>query len=228
MSSAAWDRRIARARELAHDIPEANEVLTFYSKIAAFQKNVYLRLTNGLTEVASCLSELLALVQREGPPPLVEAASRYSDRVPQGFFALVLQQPYMQYLASRSGFTASEMRGTCPFCDSKPVVAVLRGEGDGAKRSLICSLCSQEWVFRRILCPACGEEDREKLPVFSAAEFDYVRVEACDNCRMYIKAVDLTKTGFAVPVVDEIASVALDIWAEEQGYTKIEPNLLGL
>jgi formate dehydrogenase maturation protein FdhE len=32
----------------------------------------------------------------------------------------------------------------------------------------------------------------------------------------------------AVPVVDELASVPLDIWAEEQGYTKLQPNLLGM
>src|ERR1700678_2238786 len=39
----------------------------------------------------------------------------------------------------------------------------LRGEGDGGKRSLICSLCATEWQYRRIKCPNCGEEDKEKL-----------------------------------------------------------------
>jgi formate dehydrogenase maturation protein FdhE len=28
--------------------------------------------------------------------------------------------------------------------------------------------------------------------------------------------------------VDEIATVALNIWAEEHGYSKLEPNLLGM
>jgi formate dehydrogenase maturation protein FdhE len=40
--------------------------------------------------------------------------------------------------------------------------------------------------------------------------------------------VDLTRDGHAVPVVDELATVALNIWAENQGYLKLEPNLLGL
>jgi formate dehydrogenase maturation protein FdhE len=31
-----------------------------------------------------------------------------------------------------------------------------------------------------------------------------------------------------VPVVDEIATVALNIWAEEHGYAKLEANLLGM
>jgi formate dehydrogenase maturation protein FdhE len=55
-----------------------------------------------------------------------------------------------------------------------------------------------------------------------------VRVEACDACRHYLKAVDLAQTGLAVPLVDELGASALDIWARERGYTKIERNLVGL
>jgi FdhE protein len=56
----------------------------------------------------------------------------------------------------------------------------------------------------------------------------HVRVEACDTCRVYLKAVDLTKNGLAVPEVDEIAAVALDLWAAEHGYTKLQTNLFGM
>jgi FdhE protein len=55
-----------------------------------------------------------------------------------------------------------------------------------------------------------------------------VRVEACESCRCYLKSVDLTVNGLAVPVVDELATVALNLWAEESGYVKLETNLLGL
>jgi formate dehydrogenase maturation protein FdhE len=40
--------------------------------------------------------------------------------------------------------------------------------------------------------------------------------------------VDLTINGLAVPLVDEIAAAALDLWAVEHGYQKIELNLMGL
>jgi FdhE protein len=78
-----------------------------------------------------------------------------------------------------------------------------------------------------MLCPGCGEEDRDKLPVYSAAEFPHIRVEACDTCRRYIKAVDLTRDGNAVPEVDELAALTLDLWAAEHGYEKLAPNLFG-
>jgi FdhE protein len=53
-------------------------------------------------------------------------------------------------------------------------------------------------------------------------------VEARDTCKLYLKAVDLTKNGLAVPEIDELASVALDLWAAEHGYTKLQVNLFGL
>jgi formate dehydrogenase maturation protein FdhE len=39
-----WDRRIARARELAETYPFAKQVLLFYSQLSAFQKTLYLQL----------------------------------------------------------------------------------------------------------------------------------------------------------------------------------------
>jgi FdhE protein len=107
-------------------------------------------------------------------------------------------------------------------------VAVLRQEGDGGKRSLLCSLCATEWGFRRVLCPNCGEENKDRLPIFSAPEFDYVRIDACDSCRTYIKSVDLTKNGHAVPMVDELATLSLNFWAQENKYQKLRPNLFGV
>jgi FdhE protein len=53
-----------------------------------------------------------------------------------------------------------------------------------------------------------------------------VRIEACDNCKRYLKTIDLTKDGHAVPIVDDIASVSLDLWAAEQGYSRLRANLL--
>jgi FdhE protein len=64
--------------------------------------------------------------------------------------------------------------------------------------------------------------------VYSATQFDHVRVEACDTCRRYIKTVDLTKNGHAVPVVDELATMPLNLWAQEHGYLKLQANLLGI
>ncbi len=88
-------------------------------------------------------------------------------------------------------------------------------------------LCAHEWLFRRIYCPACGEEREPQMAFYSAPEIAHVRVDVCDTCHTYLKSVDLTKTGLAVAVVDELATIPLDLWAHEHGYEKLQINLLG-
>lgn len=127
------------------------------------------------------------------------------------------------------GLERSSGRAACPFCGGPPQVAALRSDSvDGGGRALVCGTCSTNWSVRRILCPQCGEEDERRLGYFEAADFPHVRVDACDTCRHYVKTVDLTKLGLAVPLVDDVAAAALDIWAQERGYTKVTPNLIGL
>jgi len=142
--------------------------------------------------------------------------------------AWIFLQPYAEYLADhREPATLDGTPSTCPLCGGKPVVGVLRSEGDGAKKSLICMLCAHEWTFRRIYCPACGEEREPQMAFYSAPEIAHVRVDVCDTCHAYLKSIDLTKTGLAVPIVDELATIPLDLWAREHGYQKLQINLLG-
>ena len=142
--------------------------------------------------------------------------------------AWIYLQPYAEYLADRRENTILDgTPSTCPLCGSKPIVGVLRSEGDGAKKSLICMLCAHEWNFRRIYCPACGEEREPQMAFYSAPEIAHVRVDVCETCHTYLKSIDLTKTGLAVPVVDELATIPLDLWAREHGYEKLQINLLG-
>ena len=225
----SWQRRIERAQELAKESPVLPELLEFYQQIARFQSTV----AEG--PAPANLEALLALIRRTAPDLMAQAARpgitwddllRSADPL-HAFFARVLLQADAAARARRSP-AASGVQPHCPFCAEKPVAAVLRPEGDGGKRFLLCGLCFTEWEYRRLLCPNCGEEDKDKLPVYTAEEFPHIRVESCDTCRVYLKAIDLTKNGRAVPEVDELASVVLDLWAAEHGYTKLQSNLFGM
>jgi formate dehydrogenase accessory protein FdhE len=144
------------------------------------------------------------------------------------FLARGFLQGYAEFVAEAIAEPARD--GTpyvCPKCDSLPLLGVLRPEGDGGKRFLQCAFCAHEWVFRRILCPACGEEREEKLPVFVAEQFPHIRVEGCDTCRHYLRTIDLTKDGNAVAEADDLAAIPLTLWAQEHGYIRIHANLLG-
>lgn len=247
----SWERRIARAEELQARFPESAALLAFYGRLARYQQSIA-RDLNAKPESDPCAlavysAGLIELLRRHGPAELANDAqarssapaawqdlliNTWSGSAPDDeqakFCARALLQPFAEALAGRGHPDTQSTAPVCPFCSARPVAGILRGEGDGARRSLLCSLCATEWQFRRVICPNCGEEDKERLPVYRAADPVSVRVDACDTCRTYIKSVDLTKDGLAVPVVDEIATPALTLWAEENGYTKVETNLLGM
>ncbi|MGC1482961.1 MAG: formate dehydrogenase accessory protein FdhE [Candidatus Acidiferrum sp.] len=144
------------------------------------------------------------------------------------FFPRAFLQPYVAFVAGRTAVPpVLETPRECPLCGGQPLLGVLRLEGDGGKRFLICSFCGYEWSFRRFLCPICGEEDEKKLPVYIAEQFPHIRVETCDTCKFFIRTIDLTKDGHAVPVVDDLAAIPLTLWAHENGYSRLQPNLLG-
>lgn len=256
MDGFSWDRRIARAAELSKTHAVAAELLGFYQSLVRFQKSVYQAVAaannHGITVLVPHIPALLALIKEGGSSSLREAAASIeqasaeerldllaavwqheveSDQLSSeySFFAHALLQPYAEYLAERSNTSTQASPLLCPFCGSKPQVAILRPEGDGAKRFLLCCLCATEWLFRRVLCPNCAEENKDKLPIFRAQEkeLDYIRIDACDTCRTYIKSIDLTKNGNAVPMVDELATVSLNLWAQENKYKKLQPNLFG-
>jgi formate dehydrogenase accessory protein FdhE len=167
----------------------------------------------------------LELVAQVGDAAQAQTADSHGfDRL----LAWIFLQPYAEYLGDhREIETVDGTPSTCPLCGARPIVGVLRREGDGAKKSLICMLCAHEWAFRRVYCPACGEEREPQMAFYSAPEIAHVRVDVCDTCHTYLKCIDLTKTGLAVPVVDELATIPLDLWAREHGYQKLQMNLLG-
>jgi formate dehydrogenase accessory protein FdhE len=200
-----------------------------------------------LEKLCSSFDSFLSIAEARGPKALAELSRELRVRSQdfwcellngawtahspsaQGLLAMAFLQPYAELLRSQAELHAvSTAHALCPFCNRKPGFGVFRQMGDGGARSMVCSFCLAEWDFRRIVCPGCGEENNKNLPVFTASDFDYIRVECCDTCKTYIKSIDLTKNGRAEPLVDELASAPLDLWAHEHGYSKLQCNLLGM
>jgi len=109
--------------------------------------------------------------------------------------------------------------GHCPLCGSLPYVSLLR-EKEG-QRFGVCSFCGFEHRIRRIACAYCDESDQGKLKLFRVAEYPGVRVDVCETCHMYIKTLDFREQDKRhIPALDDMASVALDILAQQQGYKR--------
>jgi FdhE protein len=206
-----------------------------------------------LDEATSAVPGLLNWLRRHAPPrleqavahvpSLVEWRSLISRRLAHedlgdhatAFVVEAVLQPLAELIGADGATTDGSAQvapgnraAACPVCGDRPTVAMLRDAGHGAKRTLLCGLCLSEWDYPRVLCPACGEQEFDRLPVYSTGTLPHVRVDGCDRCHAYVKAVDLTKDGLAVALVDDLASVTLDLWAREHGYHRVSPSLLRL
>ena len=215
----------------------------FVRAVPATASEMLKAMASRLASEPAAMSALLgAVLGRESIDAV--AARLDCDAAALEFFPRAFVQPMAEALASRTDLDFSAVRdeigdeavagvdGTraaCPYCGAAPVAAALRDEPEiKGRRTLLCSLCLIEWTFPRTRCPACGEERADKRPHHVSESWPYIRVEECGSCRTYIKAIDLRENGLAVPVVDELASVELDLWAVEQGLAKVRTNLLGM
>ena len=208
-------------------------------------------LQSNLIVVMSSASGLLETVARHGPDSLASEAHILLDNEPQlmaqtlldywrspsdtQFFAKAILQPYLRLLVeTNTRPVGRELAGgerACPFCGGAPQLSFLiskESNSESGNRDLLCANCLSSWEFRRVICANCGEQQPAKLGYFHSPEFDHIRIEACDSCKHYLKGIDLTRLGLAVPLIDEIYGAPLDLWAREHGYTKIELNLVGL
>ena len=240
----ASDERAPRLRlELLPERPRERDFPRFVRSLPASATEVLKELAARLTSEPVAMSELLTAAL--GGEPVDTVAARVDcDPAALAFFPRAFVQPVAEGLVAEArrdprgqgtedgaGGVAQDddARAACPHCGASPLAAVLRDEPEArGRRTLLCSLCQSEWTFPRTRCPACGEERANKRPHHVSESWPHVRLEECGSCRTYIKAIDLREAGLAVPVVDELASVELDLWAGEQGLSKLQTNLLGM
>jgi len=204
------------------------------------------RLEQDLARLAGGLDDLLRFAADHGPPVLAEDARRCAaggapvDRLVswwtgggagEDYLSRALLRPYAEVLARlRLPPDRPRRPGRCPFCGGAPWIAARRPvpQTDGAQRTLECGLCSGEWPLARVHCAACPEEDPAKLPSYQTEAHPAVRIEACETCRRYVKSIDLGLDARAIPEVDDLVSLSVDLWALEQGFTRVEPGLAGV
>ena len=107
-------------------------------------------------------------------------------------------------------------RKSCPICGGSADFAFL--ESEAGSRWLICSRCSMEWLFQRIQCPYCGTQKHQSLSYRTNSQGIY-QLYTCEECRCYIKAIDLRKAGSEVLLpLERILTVDMDRQAGEANY----------
>jgi hypothetical protein len=173
------------------------------------------------------------------------------------FLARAALGPVLEGLGPEAKAACSGPRDAlhCPACGGLPQLSYFAQAAEdlaAGPRYLLCARCESSWGYPRMTCASCGEDSSGKLLVLSeegtssgewgnvvrglpgtpstravAAVFPHLRIDACESCRQYLLNVDLATDPHAVPVVDELAAVPLDLVARQRGFTKIIPNVMG-
>lgn len=109
------------------------------------------------------------------------------------------------------------LRGCCPVCGKEPLIARL--EEETGTRTLFCSLCHSEWLFKRLACPFCENDDQENLRYFFVEDDEAHRIDVCDKCKRYIKTIDSRKIESVGNLfIEYLSTLALDIVADKEGF----------
>ena len=247
-----WFAYLTRAEKL--NAKAANPLLTRYVELASLQARLSAILVETLEPSrAGCDRALLTYFNREALCPLLTLAARevalIGQSEPPGESLALLEDLWnqveeFQYPRDFAARLVLEVFATevsvlphkaiettpdrCPNCGFRIMCSLAMEEGMGQRRTAVCSICSSEWPVPRLGCLSCGEQEASKLPVYSFDAWPHIRVEVCDSCGGYLKTIDMAKDAESLPVPDDIASSAINIWSFEQGYQAIGRHFFNL
>ena len=201
--------------------------------LADIVRQVRAQSTNGVQTALATL-DALGELEREALADRVLAGTSLDDEAALVPFVGAALQTYFTRLAATLDVASVEhcdISSICPVCASRPVASVLRIGGEQANlRYLVCSLCATEWNVSRIQCTSC---DTDKGVKYLALQIDSdektesaARAETCDECKSYLKIFYQEKDPGLDPTADDLATLALDLLVDEQGYARSGPNLL--
>lgn len=168
------------------------------------------------------VSELLGAVLGDRAPLEREAFRLGVDPDALGRILELALQPFLwEAVAQLSTLTDIDRwdRGYCPVCGAWPALAEL--VGPEKRRVLRCVRCGVAWSWLVLLCPYCGNDDHRSLRVLQDRTMKGERVDVCERCHGYVKAIASYAPNSAARLVAEDArTIELDVAASNAGYTR--------
>ncbi len=143
-----------------------------------------------------------------------------------GALLFLLARPYFISLRQAYPLDGSQWEhGRCPLCSAQ---AALSSVVEGPVRRLHCSFCGTYGPFRFIGCPNCGNTDPERLNSIVSDDEPGYRLSTCESCHTYVKVIDGSVLEKMSLDLADMASLPLDIIAQEKGYARTAPNPISL
>jgi FdhE protein len=111
-------------------------------------------------------------------------------------------------------------RGQCFICGAGAALGEL--QENNLVKHLRCGQCGADWVFPRLQCMYCGNEDHNTLGyLYTEKQREKMRVEVCNKCNGYLKVISsFAPTPPEMLAIEDLATVHLDYIAQEKGYER--------
>jgi len=145
-----------------------------------------------------------------------------------GLILFLMSKPFFLRLGEMyhlGGNTWEE--GRCPVCHAKPSLASIDSEN---RRKLYCSYCGTKGSYKRLGCPLCSNEDTSKITLFTFDQEKDFRIDACHQCKSYVKTVlnESVIENRLTPDLADLVSLPLDVIAQGKGFQRHSPNPIGM
>jgi FdhE protein len=117
----------------------------------------------------------------------------------------------------------------CPVCCSAPMTCSIVGWPKAHNtRFCTCSLCATMWNVVRVKCLWCGSTDGLSYQMIEGKP-DTIKAETCEKCRSYVKVLYQVTDHALDPLVDDVATLGLDMLMAQGGWQRRgqNPFLLG-
>ncbi|SFJ50695.1 Tat proofreading chaperone FdhE [Phyllobacterium sp. CL33Tsu] len=226
---------VARAREFAmplidrsgiEDEPTLNDIFDrLFAAVAPIEKPA---------AAADALSRVTAasVQDRRAMARTVFSSALPADAIAEHIYIWAALQVHFARLASAldAKMLAPVADGICPTCGGLPVASMVVGwPGSHGARFCSCSMCGTLWNYVRIKCVLCGSTKG-----IGYQEIDghggTIKAETCDECQGWMKILYQDKAPDTEPVVDDVASLGLDLLMRAGPYRRggFSPLLAGL
>jgi FdhE protein len=234
-TDASWETWVPTLQSQASDVPHlaAISVTADFAKLRRWQQHLLqtaaqsgaprMRQLDSLQKFALDSAALFEAALCENGAALKQMADELEmDPDPFAAVTSLIAVPFLHACNRRweqsrvPGWTA----GYCPTCGAWPAFAESRGIE--RSRYLRCGRCGAEWQTQALFCCFCSNSDHKELGSLVPEKSGPSRaIDTCSGCRGYLKTFTKLQGSVATKIMlDDLASVDLDIAALEQGFKR--------
>jgi FdhE protein len=243
-------------QEIIQEKPHLKETILLYKKVSAFN-SIVAQMIDAITpdevtyppEIADAVLEHFSSIfgtPKEHVTPFKEAMKIGQldftrlpfNEIPSFFFPyhedelglilFLMSKPFFLRLGEMYHLKGNIWEeGKCPVCHAKPSLASIDSEN---RRKLYCSYCGTKGSYKRLGCPLCSNEDTSKITLFTFDQEKDFRIDACHQCRSYVKTIvnESIIESRLTPDLADLVSLPLDVIAQGKGFQRHSPNPIGM